>query len=504
MPKTGSILSVLGLDVSLPAEYIGSQSSPNCQNMEVDRAILQKRTGTETFGTSLGEQVMAGRQFSSQDVNFVVKVGVTEIMEWDDGNGWWTSITGTALTGTTADTIDLSTPMLSGVRVLIITNGIDNPRKYTGTGNTADLGGSPPKAKYCLEYKDYLVLANIDDGSPRRQRVAWSDTGDIENWTTGNSGTQDLTEDGENITGLGGFGDYITIHKASSIYIGYLVTTSNVFKFDRKTTGRGAVANASIQTLPNGEQAFLATDGIRLFNGTSAPLIDSKINDEIRDGLNYSKLTNVWSIVVPEKKEYWVGVPLTGDDYGNSIYKYNYETGVCYKDVRSNITCAFKFSLVSQPTWDQEVGTWDAWSGRWDDGLDSISAPVILLNDASGQTYQRSTSVYNDGSDVIDALWESKDFQNEEIGRLNRWMEMEVWAKGDNVTVDYSTDRGVTWMNATTLSLNATFPDDDAPLRVYFDFISTKARFRFRNNTSGESFALKQFVVMYMPREMRN
>ena len=502
MPKTGSIMSVLGLDVSQPGEYISERATPNCQNMEVDRQILKKRNGYTIFGTSFSEAVMAGMQFVRQGVTFVVKQGVTETVEWDDVNSWWTSIMGTAFTGTVADPFDMCTPLLGGMRTLIITNGVDKVRKYTGTGNVSQLCGNAPLAKYCLEYKDYLVLANIDDGTPRTMRVAWSNTGDIANWSTGNTGTQDLTEDGGDITGLGGFGDFLTVHKRSCIYLGYLVTTSNIFKFDRKVTGKGTVSHKTIQTLPNGQQAFLATDGIRLFNGTSAPLIVSPINDEIRDGLNYNKVKNCWSIVVPEMTEYWVGVALTGDTYGDTVYKYNYETGVCYKDTRANITHANKFNLVNQPTWDNEVGIWDDWTGRWDDGLDSISAPIVLFHDSSGQTYQRD-STNNDASTVINAIWDSKDFQNEELGRLSRWTSMEIWAKGSSITLSYSTDRGTTWTEVDTYTLEAEFPDDDTPLIAYFDFVSTKARFRFQNNVSAETFYLKQFVINYTDREMR-
>jgi hypothetical protein len=87
------------------------------------------------------------------------------------------------LTGASTDVFSSAQPVLSGARVLVFTNFKDNIRKYTGTGNTANLGGSPPKAKYINEYGAYLVLAHVDTGSAKyRMRVQWSNTGDIENW----------------------------------------------------------------------------------------------------------------------------------------------------------------------------------------------------------------------------------------------------------------------------------------------------------------------------------
>jgi hypothetical protein len=82
------------------------------------------------------------------------------------------------------------------------------------------------------------------------------------------------------------FGTYLCIHKKTCIYIGTLVSSSKIFQFDRRVTQAGTIANDTIVNLPSGQQVFLAEDGIRLFNGVTAPLIESPINDEIRDGLN--------------------------------------------------------------------------------------------------------------------------------------------------------------------------------------------------------------------------
>jgi len=80
---------------------------------------------------------------------------------------------------------------------------------------------------------------------------------------------------------------------------------------------------------------------------------------------------------------------------------------------------------------------------------------------------------------------------------------MEVWAKGNTLKVEYSTDQGSTWTTATTLILSTDYPDDSSPLMVYFDVVSSKIRFRFSNNVASEIFQLKQFILYYRPREMR-
>ncbi len=504
--KTGGILTVQGLDTSKPAEYISETNTPNCQNMAVIRNVLKKRIGTELIGVQISgtqKEILAIKEFEREQIAYVVRVGLDRIEEWNASTTTWDNVTGSDLTGTTTDPVDTAVPLLSGKKILVFTNFVDNIRKYTGTGNTADLGGTPDKARYCVAFGTYLVLAYIDDGSiVRTMRVAWSDTGDPETWTGGNSGSKDLTEDGEDITGLSVFGNYLSVHKKTSIYLGYLVDTTATIKFERKSTEVGTICNATIQNIP-GEQIFLAQDGIRKFNGISAQLIESPVTDEIRESLNYEYIHKCWSVLVPEYNEYWVGIPIGSQTTGDTVYKYNYLTGVCHKDTRSNISAVGTYSQTSQPSWDDEDGTWDQDTERWDDAILSKDFPVILLGDNSGYTYQRKPSILDDNDVAIDAYWESKDFTSEEQGRFIRAVSLELWAKGQSVTVDYSIDAGSTWNNISTKTLTDNYPTDASPLMLYFDVVATRLRFRFRNNSNDSSFSMKQFILSYMDREVR-
>jgi len=502
--KTGGMLTIKGLDTSKPAEYIDEQSTPNVYNMTVNRSVIKKRVGSTLMGLTMSEEVMVGREFIRAGVKYVVRIGLDEIHEWNDSTLAWDDVTGADLTGTTADPIDTATPLIAGSRVLTFTNNIDNIRKYTGTGNTADLAGSPPKCKFMVEFGTYLLLANVNDGTARPMRVQWSDTGDPETWAGGNTGSKDLVEDGKDITGLAGFGAYVSVHTEGSIYLGYLVTTSNVFKFDRKNTGAGTICNATIQSLPTGEQAFLATDGIRLFNGISAPLIESPVTDDLREGVNSEYVHKSWSVIVPELDEYWCAVPMGSDTTPNTIFKYNYRTKACFKDTRDGISAAWQYSLVIQPTWQDQTLTWDQATARWDDRTMQKLFPIVVLGDNTGLVYERNASVNDDNGIAVDAAWETMDYQSEEIGRLAQWVEMELWAKGNSVTVSYSTDKGQTWTPLDATTLSADYPDDDSPIMLYFDVVSTKIRFRFRNNVLGETFYIKQFNINYRNRELRS
>lgn len=502
--KKLSLLPILGLDPVKPANYIDDRATPNCENISIDRYVIRKRMGASSLGSSASERILAYRELYVSSVYNLLRVGLTKVESMNYTTGAWTDRANAALT---ADSdvyrVDTALPILSGAKILTFTNYKDNIRKWVGGANDdADLGGSPPKAKYMVDYAGYLVLAYIDDGvTVRPMRVQWSDTGDPETWTGGNTGSVDLTEDGQDITGIEIFSNYIAVHKESCIYIGYLVTTSSIFQFDRKNTGVGTICFATIQNLPTGEQAFLARDGIHLFNGISAPLVNSPAMEELIEAINPSEIHKCWSVIVKEKNEYWVGIPIGSNTEPTTVYKYNYKTGQCHKDKLSNMTAAGMFTESTQETWADVSEQWNQYFSNWDNiGISSLF-PNIIYGNSSGISSKRD-NVNNDISTAIEAFWESKDYEDEQ-GRFARWQRMQVWAKGNNLKIEYSVNEGVNWTLITTLSLGSSYPSDDSPLFVYFDVVSTKIRFRFSNSTADETFYLKQFIVEYTKREMR-
>lgn len=507
--RKGSVLLVKGLDVSTPSDYISEQSATEVQNFYLDRGLLTKRRGTTARGSAIGgtdKEIMYGLEFKREGTLYNVRIGLDHIERYNVGTAAWVDITGSStLTGDASDLIDVAIPLLSSARILCITNSVDSILKWTATGNVSALGGSPPKCKFIQEYKGYLVAANITGGTDVPERVQWSDTGNPEEWSTGNAGSVDLIEDGEDITGLNIFGQFLCVHKKTSIYIGTLVSTTQIFYFERRVTQAGTVANNSIVNLPSGEQIFLAEDGLRIFNGVTAPLIPSPINDEIRDGLNKEYAHKAWGVLVLEEDEVWVGVPIGSQDRGETVYKYNYKTGVLYKDTRDDINFVWKASQSTALTWDEISSTWDEVSEAWDDGqLGSLSGLYHFGNTSGVVTIQQS-GLTDDNGTAIDAKWDSKDFVSEILGQLLRFQEIWIWAKGSGILyVYYSTDEGVTWTQATDspITLDDSFPSTSDPMKVYLDVVSPSLRVRFQHNGTDGNVQLKQFYVAYTEREM--
>lgn len=501
-----------GLVVDRPAEYVDSRSATSIRNMEFNRSIIRKRIGGVELGSSLGERIMRYFELQVGPLTRLFRVGTTKIEVVNKTTGAWSSVAHSPLTGGDADVISYAFPLLSGEKIVVYTNGIDPIRKCSIIGDDSNLGGTPPIARYVQAFGPYLFAAYITDGgNTYYSRVQWCDTGDPENWDqiTSNAGSTDLLEDPEDITGLGIFGGALTVHKPKSITVGSLVTTSDVIRFDRKSTGVGAAASATIANIPSGEQIFLATDGLHLFNGITAPLVESPIQDELREEMNPQYLYKSQAIYVPELDEYWFCVPIGSDTEPSTVYKYNWRTKQIYKDRRENLTAMGMFLNQTSLTWGDMTIAWGSSTSRWNSIGNSTLNPVVILGDSDGISIKRSPVSFNDGDTAIDGIFDTKDFTAEDLGvpdidRIVRWKGMELWAKGNTVSVYYSTDSGSSWNLITTKTLTSDYPEDDAPIKVWFDVVKSKIRFRFRNNIAGESFTIKKYQLEASLRESRN
>ena len=507
-------LPALGLTVDRPGEFTDPRAATAIKNMAFNRAIAGKRIGTAAMGSAFsnGERVQRVFELQVGATTRLFRVGLTKVEVYNKSTNVWTSVASSALTGLVQHQVSYAYPVIAGEKVVAFTNGLDAIRKCAVSGSDAVLGGSPPKAKYLQAYGPYLVAANlVVSGSDRPSRLAWPDTDDPESWTPAsgsNAGSIDLLDDPEDISGLGLFSGFLTVHKARSIYLGQLVSTAEVFRFERKATGVGAVAGATIASLPSGEQIFLAADGLHLFNGMTAPLVDSPVQDELREEMNPAYAYKAQGLFIPELDEYWVAVAMGSDTEPQTVYKYNWRTRQVYKDIRTNLTALGLFLNTQEDTWADRALAWDSDTTRWNDVTNLSLNPVVIFGNSAGVTTERTANTNDDAGTVVEGLWETKDFTALDAGlpdmdRMMRWTGLEVWAKGSAVKVYYSIDGGDAWTLARTLTLTSEYPADSAPLNVFFDVVSSTLRLRFVNAIAEGSFFLKKYQIDAKPREAR-
>lgn len=139
----------------------------------------------------------------------------------------------------------------------IFTNYADGPHVVdvdSGT-NVAALSGSPPTGR-CIDVVNGHVMLGSTDSSD--YGLAWSDTNDETNWSTGNSDSQTLPEGGRPrvICGAAGY----VVQERGVTQITFQPGDSKVFSFDLVQEAKGTIAPNSVIKFGN-DFAYLAEDG---------------------------------------------------------------------------------------------------------------------------------------------------------------------------------------------------------------------------------------------------
>jgi len=387
----------------------------------------------------------------------------------------------------------------------ICTNNIDAIKKYDGE-TFENLGGSPPLAKYVIQYKAHLHLLDPTEGGfPKHQDDRWSDTADPENWSTGNAKSTQLIG-ADWIKGGAIFkGNTLIIFKDRSIWIGVPSFDTNIFDFDPKQTGVGCASGRTIATLGD-ELIFQGWDDIYVFNGSDYEPISENIRIEFFRRLLSEELDRCFGVVIEETKEYWLFVVPTNAAvaYPNTAWAFNWELNKWTKHKFANYLTAYGYYWLEQKIrWCDLVGRWKDQNWRWGDRRILAQAPTTLFGDKDGNVYEYTTLENNDDGVAIDAYFDTKDFiMRDATGRLirQRFMGIDVYYIGPSLKVYCSIDRGTTWNLYGTLSASTSL---DTPKKLRLRVNGKFLRLRFRNSELNEHFEFSHAEIFREPAGAR-
>lgn len=503
MPKRHAHIPapIRGLDTSAPATLIDSRATPNCQDVRVTRTHIKKIEGCMQIGAACDGIIQKIIEFDREQTKYLLRISTRKAEVWNNPAVAWVDKTGASdLVGLHSIPVSACSTKISGKGVLAFTNFVDNIKKYDASGNIADLGGSPPGARFLFPYEGYLVLGYIKSGGIYYPlRVQWPDTDDPEYWTeddTHNSGHDDLDDTSEPLMGIAGLSNLINPFKSSGIYNGYLTDNDQVFKFEFVERRLGWLANNTVKSIPGGKLLGLGKSGLVEYNGIAAQVVASGIMDDIRWNINPQYSQCAFAEVMEELDEYVLFVPTGNLLYPDLIYRYNYITGQIYKGVSSSYTAAGLRTQLEPTTWNLKVGKWNAQTGKWNEIIQKSLFPVLIFGDSDGKSYKFDYNSKNRATAAIDGFWDSRDFDSafffgeEYPGYLFHLTKMFIeGAEGDSVSVYYSTDEGVTY----TLLETITLTDTPATYPIDCDILAEKVRIRFRNNTVSETFEFRNF-----------
>src|SRR3990167_7744470 len=156
-------------------------------------------------------------------------------------NGRVLGVLGTAkYRGITGASTDLPPQSDMHKGVLVFTNdGQDRPRKYTNSGTTAVLGGTPPFCKSLVSYLDFLILLNIAtvDGTFSPRTANYSNDYDV-NWSLCEGNELNFNETAGELNCAKTVGDLVVVGKSDNInQLRHIGSTTRFFqkplKFDQ-------------------------------------------------------------------------------------------------------------------------------------------------------------------------------------------------------------------------------------------------------------------------------
>jgi hypothetical protein len=384
---------------------------------------------------------------------------------------------------------------------LVITNGVDTILEWDGSTMTALGGLTNIVAKFAVPFYDTLVFANITDtGTANPIRVMWSEIGDIEDYSSGNAGNLDLTDDPEPITFMGLLGDRLFVFKQNSIWEIFLVNEATVGGnlFDKRLVNgtKGTSAPGSVVSLGD-RLIFLGNDDIYSFDGEQLQPIMAQVTPWIFNPeesiVDWSKINRVPALYDEASREYVIALPTVTDANPNLVLRYNLKHGFVTKREK-------QVSVISRYTVQQDRLTWTeakalgtkwndaSWARPWKSFALPSEMPSVIFGAPDGTFEELDRGEIDTG----EFKWVSKDFI---FGQSQRVVWFELRVKSTGFYFSYSVDGGGNWSPAILYS-----PETDSRyVRVRCEVGVTCDMIRMRITTTNNI----EFVLptpWYIPR----
>lgn len=462
--------------------------SPDLQNVVFSTSgSFETRDGFDNINTTtLGASVIfTGTKYYSpiSGSKFLVAVADDDKiykMDYASGpDGTWDDITGALVFAIGQNNL---ASFAIGEDELIIEDGLNTtaPYKWTGTGNAAALGGSPPNATM-VAYHKRMAFAAGNNTNP--STLYFSDVGDIDNWTTGLSGNVSIeTNDGSIIRAIVPGFDALYIFKDRSIWR-LTGDDKDTFVTQRMVPDIGTLSPNAIGIIGN-EFIFMSQNGdFYIYDGAIGLKI---ISVKIEPSINTSRFPYVSATIFDN--DYYAAYSTSAVSTNDRILSYDTfnEAWTLFKGMNANT-----LSVA-------------------DDGN---GTEMLVFGAYNGLAYNYPEGTNDDGT-AIDAYYLTKQFRYTEVaGSPKDWKLLKIFAtqKGNyNLNVELRIDFGSSGSTETMSLLGSTSTWGTAIYgtdkyggqnlvtgRIEANKTGDFFQVRFSNSTVDQPFEVKGFA-MYM------
>lgn len=279
-----------------PEFLVKSNQAVSLQNINLLDRGFEKRRGNTNFNSS----AMIDATTAVAGIGYIKYISTSEFLNAVAGTKFFTSL---SLSGTMADTTgavtitagqnNFWTPVIFNDLQIWFGGAPDAPFKYSGSGNAAALGGSPPSAKTAFVAAN-RVFAISTTANP--SLIQWPILSNPEDWTGTGSGSQQVSKnDGEELLfGVPLDADTAVLFKNSSTYL--MPLTKAPFPVYTLQSKIGAA----------GRYSWVFVDGTIYFVTPSRRM---KATNNGRDFIDFpSSMDDVWDSISTTRIQYIHGI----------------------------------------------------------------------------------------------------------------------------------------------------------------------------------------------------
>lgn len=369
---------------------------------------------------------------------------------------------------------------------MYFTNGIDTPQYYDGTEcqDIPSLPGSTFTCRLISIFNDYLqLLFTTEDGVAYPQRIRWANAGFDDQWNE-LVNFNDFYQSEDWITAVSVLGPYNIIYRERGIIRqAFLGETDKTWEFTPTIDGEGAVSADAVISLGNSHLVFGNSNIYEYFGEFDLTPIGDEIYDRVfgLDGdLNPSAIGTVFSIYLEELDEVWMFYPQNADEAPKTALRYKIATKAwSHRTWPVGVIGYGFYQSAAGLTWENAQGTWAAQTSIWVTKIFLSSSPTTLLCDADNvQVYEYDYVQTQDNGTDISYVLETKDYYHP-IQDL-RFDRFDFMMLGSSITIEYSTDKGVTWTALGIKSPGSTH----ARVSMWKQFVAPRIRFRLSGTST--------------------
>lgn len=379
-------------------------STGTIQVVNGSAVVTGSSTAWTTSGLAAGDFITIGTTYSTDDTWYEIltvdsdtQITLTVVYAQANGGPGLAYQARKTYNGTATDYWRAATFNLTDE--WIATNGIDNLQVYTGSGQAADVSGSPPKCRGLTVYENYLVLFDITSGGNRfPQRFQWPNLATTTGWATGDAGSADIDGVGS-IKAAGRIQGFLIFLSDRSIDKVWLTTAATVFERRRIADGIGCDAGGSVIQTHRGIYFHASDNTFRFFDGFSWPIISSNVR-ETAINVHPTYLPNIQGHFNEEYQLCLWAIPTT-DSSGrlDRVLLYDNEEKT-WGVIDVDVVCFGAYEQETTYTWNTlPFSTWDSWAwDRWDSRFGLANSPIDLIGGYDGKVYRFFGAETDDGT----------------------------------------------------------------------------------------------------------